>query len=193
MASAAVTFSLVAWLAAMAAVARLFHEHAPEPYMVRRIALRTPQHGQLHASCVLRHSVGELSGASDGRDKDALCDQGGFPVQDEPFHVPQTQQYCRGSFQEWDPKITTFPGLYVAGTAYAHLLHRGSGLLAPLLGTAQLPLVSRWVSARLCISCATAAARRPAVQFTSSFTGNRKREQGSVLIHWSQHRSSSPA
>ena len=75
----------------------------------------------------------------------------------------QTQQYCRGSFREWDPKITTFPGLYVAGTAYAHLLHRGSRLLAPLLGSSQLLLVRRWVSARPCIPCATAAAQQHAM------------------------------
>jgi len=27
------------------------------------------------------------------------------------FHIPQCQQYCRGNFSHWDPKITTFPGL----------------------------------------------------------------------------------
>ena len=32
---------------------------------------------------------------------------------DEPFHVNQTQKYCAGQLHEWDPKITTFPGLYV--------------------------------------------------------------------------------
>jgi len=31
---------------------------------------------------------------------------------DEVFHVPQAQRYCNGRFSEWDPKITTFPGLY---------------------------------------------------------------------------------
>eukprot|EP00775_Hariotina_reticulata_P011207 gene11207-11357_t len=31
---------------------------------------------------------------------------------DEPFHVPMTQLYCKGDFLAWDPKITTFPGLY---------------------------------------------------------------------------------
>ena len=44
------------------------------------------------------------------------------PAQDEPFHVRQTQQYCLGNWADWDPKITTFPGLYVAGVAYARLL-----------------------------------------------------------------------
>eukprot|EP00879_Flechtneria_rotunda_P011023 GHRR01011518.1.p1 GENE.GHRR01011518.1~~GHRR01011518.1.p1 ORF type:complete len:514 (+),score=169.48 GHRR01011518.1:1021-2562(+) len=30
-----------------------------------------------------------------------------------------TQQYCKGNFSTWDPKITTFPGLYVLGVMYA--------------------------------------------------------------------------
>jgi hypothetical protein len=32
--------------------------------------------------------------------------------QDEPFHEKQTIAYCEGKWTEWDPKITTFPGLY---------------------------------------------------------------------------------
>lgn len=36
------------------------------------------------------------------------------PFIDEIFHVPQTQQYCNGSFSKWDNKITTPPGLYIA-------------------------------------------------------------------------------
>jgi alpha-1,2-glucosyltransferase len=41
------------------------------------------------------------------------------PYMDEIFHVPQTQRWCalidRGVLQhwDWDPSITTFPGLYV--------------------------------------------------------------------------------
>uniref|UniRef100_A0A7R9U9B9 Dol-P-Glc:Glc(2)Man(9)GlcNAc(2)-PP-Dol alpha-1,2-glucosyltransferase n=1 Tax=Pinguiococcus pyrenoidosus TaxID=172671 RepID=A0A7R9U9B9_9STRA len=38
---------------------------------------------------------------------------------DEIFHAAQTQQYCEGDFTTWDPKITTFPGLYYAGLASA--------------------------------------------------------------------------
>eukprot|EP00835_Amoeboradix_gromovi_P003694 NODE_254_length_12812_cov_0.286872.p5 type:complete len:423 gc:universal NODE_254_length_12812_cov_0.286872:3059-4327(+) len=37
------------------------------------------------------------------------------PYMDEPFHVPQAQRYCKGDF-EWDPKITTPPGLYYFST-----------------------------------------------------------------------------
>lgn len=34
------------------------------------------------------------------------------PYLDEIFHIPQSQQYCRGDFYTWDQKITTPPGLY---------------------------------------------------------------------------------
>ncbi|XP_074798526.1 dol-P-Glc:Glc(2)Man(9)GlcNAc(2)-PP-Dol alpha-1,2-glucosyltransferase isoform X2 [Natator depressus] len=35
------------------------------------------------------------------------------PYMDEAFHVPQAQAYCEGLFQQWDPMITTLPGLYL--------------------------------------------------------------------------------
>ncbi|XP_034019431.1 dol-P-Glc:Glc(2)Man(9)GlcNAc(2)-PP-Dol alpha-1,2-glucosyltransferase [Thalassophryne amazonica] len=35
------------------------------------------------------------------------------PYMDEVFHVPQAQKYCQGKFHEWDPMITTLPGLYL--------------------------------------------------------------------------------
>ena len=41
---------------------------------------------------------------------------------DEIFHVPQTQRFCRGDFKTWDPKITTFPGLYLAAAIPQWLL-----------------------------------------------------------------------
>ncbi|XP_074050956.1 ATP-binding cassette sub-family D member 2 isoform X2 [Macrotis lagotis] len=34
------------------------------------------------------------------------------PYMDEIFHLPQAQRFCWGSFQ-WDPMITTLPGLYL--------------------------------------------------------------------------------
>uniref|UniRef100_A0A182P720 Dol-P-Glc:Glc(2)Man(9)GlcNAc(2)-PP-Dol alpha-1,2-glucosyltransferase n=1 Tax=Anopheles epiroticus TaxID=199890 RepID=A0A182P720_9DIPT len=37
-------------------------------------------------------------------------------VIDEEFHLRQGDHYCHGRFQVWDPKITTFPGLYVASS-----------------------------------------------------------------------------
>ncbi|KAH9518944.1 putative Dol-P-Glc:Glc(2)Man(9)GlcNAc(2)-PP-Dol alpha-1,2-glucosyltransferase [Bulinus truncatus] len=35
------------------------------------------------------------------------------PYMDEIFHVPQAQQYCKHNFSNWDPMITTLPGLYL--------------------------------------------------------------------------------
>lgn len=35
------------------------------------------------------------------------------PYMDELFHIPQAQKYCHGRFNEWDPMITTLPGLYL--------------------------------------------------------------------------------
>ncbi|XP_042672136.1 putative Dol-P-Glc:Glc(2)Man(9)GlcNAc(2)-PP-Dol alpha-1,2-glucosyltransferase isoform X1 [Centrocercus urophasianus] len=35
------------------------------------------------------------------------------PYMDEVFHVPQAQAYCQGRFLQWDPMITTPPGLYL--------------------------------------------------------------------------------
>jgi alpha-1,2-glucosyltransferase len=49
------------------------------------------------------------------------------PYMDEIFHVPQTRRLCERGFpaglqgDSWDPKITTFPGLYVLGAAYSSL------------------------------------------------------------------------
>ncbi|KAM8974025.1 dol-P-Glc:Glc(2)Man(9)GlcNAc(2)-PP-Dol alpha-1,2-glucosyltransferase [Pelodytes ibericus] len=36
------------------------------------------------------------------------------PYMDEIFHIPQAQHYCHGHFNQWDPMITTLPGLYLA-------------------------------------------------------------------------------
>ena len=49
------------------------------------------------------------------------------PYMDEIFHVPQTQQYCRGEWAAWDPMITTFPGVYVFSTAIARAAARAAG------------------------------------------------------------------
>lgn len=40
---------------------------------------------------------------------------------DERFHVNQTINYIRGAWTEWDPKITTPPGLYLLGWLNYHL------------------------------------------------------------------------
>lgn len=44
------------------------------------------------------------------------------PYIDEIFHIPQTQQYCKGHWNAWDSKITTPPGLYIIGYAWARML-----------------------------------------------------------------------
>lgn len=36
-----------------------------------------------------------------------------LPYMDEQFHVPQVRAYCNGNFTQWDPMITTLPGLYI--------------------------------------------------------------------------------
>lgn len=59
------------------------NEEVTEPYMVRVV------HSILRARYLRRQRV----------------------MQDEPFHVPQAQTYCRGDYWAWDPKITTPPGL----------------------------------------------------------------------------------
>ncbi|KAK7957221.1 DIE2/ALG10 family protein [Apiospora aurea] len=44
------------------------------------------------------------------------------PYLDEFFHIPQTQVYCQGKYFQWDDKITTPPGLYLAAIAWARLV-----------------------------------------------------------------------
>lgn len=44
------------------------------------------------------------------------------PYMDEIFHVPQALLICNGDFQTWDPKITTFPGLYYFSCSLSSIL-----------------------------------------------------------------------
>ncbi|KAL8923030.1 MAG: hypothetical protein Q9208_004842 [Pyrenodesmia sp. 3 TL-2023] len=44
------------------------------------------------------------------------------PYLDEFFHVQQAELYLQGRFQEWHPKITTPPGLYLVSLAYLGFL-----------------------------------------------------------------------
>ncbi|XP_037068601.1 putative Dol-P-Glc:Glc(2)Man(9)GlcNAc(2)-PP-Dol alpha-1,2-glucosyltransferase [Pollicipes pollicipes] len=50
------------------------------------------------------------------------------PFIDEAFHIPQCQQFCAGNYTQWDPKITTLPGLYLLSVG---LLGYLSGLEPP--------------------------------------------------------------
>eukprot|EP00884_Botryococcus_braunii_P015446 jgi/Botrbrau1/2585/Bobra.145_1s0013.1 len=67
------------------------------------------------------------------------------PYMDEVFHVPQTIRYCEADYGAWDPKITTFPGLYVFGAGLARGLHsllelfRPSSLVNPQLAGIRSP------------------------------------------------------
>ena len=71
--------------------------------------------------------------------------------QDEIFHVPQTQRYCTGQWKEWDPKITTFPGLYLLGTVIGRLFDAlmGSSMPSTLCSVAVL----RSVNIVLAVAC----------------------------------------
>lgn len=56
---------------------------------------------------------------------------------DEPFHEKQTQRYCAGDWETWDPKITTLPGLYVVGAGYSRI-HGLFGVSSSPCGLASL-------------------------------------------------------
>lgn len=43
------------------------------------------------------------------------------PYLDEVFHVPQAQAYWAGNWTQWDPKLTTPPGLYIFSYAFNSL------------------------------------------------------------------------
>lgn len=49
------------------------------------------------------------------------------PYMDEVFHIPQARAYCAGNYSQWDPKITTLPGLYLFSVGLLRPLH----LLSP--------------------------------------------------------------
>ncbi|CAI5496468.1 unnamed protein product [Closterium sp. Naga37s-1] len=53
---------------------------------------------------------------------------------DEIFHVPQTQQYCRGDLLTWHPLITTLPGLYYLALVFVGMQYA----LLQLLGIAKI-------------------------------------------------------
>jgi len=48
-------------------------------------------------------------------------------IQDEYFHIRQAQVYCAGNFSQWDPKITTPPGLYLL-SYLLYLAGQGCGI-----------------------------------------------------------------
>ena len=127
---------------------------APEPYMVAAAGAHF-----LSRSCMRLDSLACALGsdctiALNCRTATLSCPPPNTspPRQDEPFHVPATQRYCAGDLLTWDPKITTFPGLYALGAAYAWAarvalawagtklvrLGEGGGARCPLIGLASL-------------------------------------------------------
>ena len=79
--------------------------------------------------------------------------------QDEPFHIGQTQQYCRGKFKEWDPKITTFPGLYFFGAIAGSSWHALQSSLSrsPSTEVHSIHLYQKERTAITCLDALTAA------------------------------------
>jgi DIE2/ALG10 family len=71
-------------------------------------------------------------------------------MQDEVYHVRQTQRFCAGSL-EYDPMITTFPGVYIVGVAWSQTLRLISWAPALLYSTPPLPMVQHR-TAQLCRS-----------------------------------------
>ena len=46
------------------------------------------------------------------------------PYLDEHYHVGQARAYCEGRFGDWDPKITTPPGLYLLSACLSKVYRR---------------------------------------------------------------------
>ncbi|XP_014281638.1 dol-P-Glc:Glc(2)Man(9)GlcNAc(2)-PP-Dol alpha-1,2-glucosyltransferase [Halyomorpha halys] len=44
------------------------------------------------------------------------------PLIDEIFHIPQGISFIKGNFSEWNPKITTLPGLYLSTSAVFNII-----------------------------------------------------------------------
>lgn len=75
--------------------------------------------------------------------------------------MPQTQRYCQGRWREWDPKITTFPGLYLLGTALGRAVHvaqRLAGAAAPPLCPTTVLRAVNLLAAAACLPLFHAAA-----------------------------------
>jgi alpha-1,2-glucosyltransferase len=75
--------------------------------------------------------------------------------------MPQTQLYCAGRWREWDPKITTFPGLYLVGAALGRLAHAAQQLVLPLLLRGAAPTATPAL-------CGTAALRGVSLLFAAA-------------------------
>jgi hypothetical protein len=155
----------VAWLPASATVgllsvflaaSALVGRHVPENYMVRLRVWRAAKPPRLCQQQELRRVTtphrthAQAAHPSPARRNHTTHAPARHTPQDEPFHVPMTQRYCRGHLLDWDPKITTFPGLYVLGALYAHAC---AALLAWATPGDALVCVGGWCSARAARCC----------------------------------------
>eukprot|EP00756_Hemistasia_phaeocysticola_P024823 Hpha_TRINITY_DN15973_c0_g2::TRINITY_DN15973_c0_g2_i1::g.74572::m.74572/K03850/ALG10; alpha-1,2-glucosyltransferase len=71
-----------------------------------------------------------------------------LPYMDEEFHYRQTKTYLAGNWSEWDPKITTPPGLYLAGVAWVRMWE-----LLPQDGVSELELLRGLSGALVGVCC----------------------------------------
>jgi len=63
------------------------------------------------------------------------------PYMDEIFHIPQAQAYCAGNYTQWDPKITTLPGLYLFSVGLLRPLHFLLSPSLPLIATCSVVML----------------------------------------------------
>jgi len=63
------------------------------------------------------------------------------PYMDEIFHIPQAQAYCAGNYTQWDPKITTLPGLYLFSVGLLRPLHFLISPSLPLIATCSVAML----------------------------------------------------
>jgi len=63
------------------------------------------------------------------------------PYMDEIFHIPQAQAYCAGNYTQWDPKITTLPGLYLFSVGLLRPLHFLISPSLPLIATCSVVML----------------------------------------------------
>jgi len=67
------------------------------------------------------------------------------PYMDEIFHIPQARAYCAGNYTQWNPKITTLPGLYLFSVGLLrplHVLGNSTGVFLDVCSVAALRSVN---------------------------------------------------
>jgi alpha-1,2-glucosyltransferase len=69
------------------------------------------------------------------------------PYMDEIFHIPQLQRFCSDSFDSYDPKLTTPPGLYFISLLYHYIFPCNIAYIRGI--NAMLLLLTRYILGRL--------------------------------------------